>query len=367
MCKHLYAVIVLIVVSSAPPHISPAQAAEEGDRIADPYKSSVVQITTLLESGQKSGFGFVVGEKKDLLYIVTANHVVRSEHSDNATPQIHLRFYEDAGGQPSEAELLQVTHRRLDLALLRAPVPGWFKVDWRNIYHCTQFARGEKAWFIGREQDWFVPTDNEAGSIHGNEPDIDGHIKFGITTVKPGTSGSPLITRRGIIGMITQDSVSDSRAVAVQFIRKFVEENRLPWNLSSCEERRESDQQQEPERLQAPNTGSSSMTPRVVIAGVSSTPSIVRVGNEVRLELNYEVIVSEGTQVPVSGTWAVYKDGVELATVPAGNELHGRGGYTKSGVITIPEGMELGTYIVKHKVESGTGYDIAESSFIIVR
>ena len=374
MCKYLYAVIVLILVSFAPQTMSPAEAAEEGDRIADPYKPSVVQITTLLEGGQKSGFGFVVGKKKDLLYIITANHVVRSEHSDSTTPQIHLRFYEDASGPPIDAELLQVTHRRLDLALLRAPIPRRFNINWGNIHHCTQFTRGEKAWFIGREQDWFVPTDNEAGSIHGDEPDIDGYINFGIYSVKPGTSGAPLITRRGIIGMITQDAVSDSRAVAVQFIRKFVEENRLPWDFPSCEERRAPDRVQEPNRVekpdrhQEPRTGSASMIPVVKLTSVLSTPSVVRAGNDVRLELKYDVFAPTGAKVPVTGTWTVYKDGVEHAATPAGDvEQLGSGSYVKSGHIPIPEDLELGTYVVKHRIESGTSYDTDESSFVIVR
>ena len=374
MYKYPCAVIVLILVSFAPQTMSPAEAAEEGDRIADPYKPSVVQITTLLEGGQKSGFGFVVGKKKDLLYIITANHVVRSEHSDSTTPQIHLRFYEDASGPPIDAELLQVTHRRLDLALLRAPIPRRFNINWGNIHHCTQFTRGEKAWFIGREQDWFVPTDNEAGSIHGDEPDIDGYINFGIYSVKPGTSGAPLITRRGIIGMITQDAVSDSRAVAVQFIRKFVEENRLPWDFPSCEDRREPDQQQEParsrepDRLQEPKTGSSTTIAVVKLAGVSSTPGVIRAGNDVRLTLNYDVFTPAGAEVPVTGTWTVYKDGVEQASIPAGDvEQRGSGGYVKSGLIPIPEGMDLGTYVVEHRIESGTSSDVAESSFVIVR
>jgi len=195
----------------------------------------VVQVSTRLSNGEdESGFGFVVGERDNLLYVITANHMVRAGRPDIDTLAVRLRFSHDPWSRPVEAELLQARHRRLDLALLRVPIPDGLSLSWRVLHFCTRMERGEKAWFIGREQEWFVPTDAEAGAIHEPEPDLDGYIEFGISSVKPGSSGAPVMTRRGLIGMITDDDVTDARAVAVQFIRRFAREHRVPWALSDC-------------------------------------------------------------------------------------------------------------------------------------
>ncbi|MEN8260046.1 MAG: SUMF1/EgtB/PvdO family nonheme iron enzyme [Pseudomonadota bacterium] len=228
-------IILSILVIFGPRSFSPAWAEQEGDQIAEPYKPAVVQVSTQFESGEEVGFGFVIGERDNLLYVITANHVVRSRHSDINTANVSLRFYHDPGSRPVEAELLQARHERLDLALLRVPIPDRLNLYWQSLYDCRRFERGERTWFIGREGHWFVPTDNEAGSIYESEPDLDGYIEFGIPSAKPGTSGAPLITRGGVIGMITDDAGSNARAVAVRFIRKFVRENRVPWNVADCQ------------------------------------------------------------------------------------------------------------------------------------
>ena len=47
--------------------------------MAEKLRKNVVRITVERNNGQDAGFGFVVGERGDRLYVATAKHVVRGE------------------------------------------------------------------------------------------------------------------------------------------------------------------------------------------------------------------------------------------------------------------------------------------------
>jgi S1-C subfamily serine protease len=53
-----------------------------GRELAEVLRHNVVSIRTERTDGGQSGFGFIVGEHQGQLYIVTANHVVRSDQPD---------------------------------------------------------------------------------------------------------------------------------------------------------------------------------------------------------------------------------------------------------------------------------------------
>ena len=126
-------IAVLVLVFLGAHGLMPAQAAQEGDQIAEPYKPAVVQISTQFESGkEEAGFGFVVGKQDNWLYVVTANHVVRSGQPDDNTQTVRLQFYQDPGIQ-AEAELLPLSDTVLDLALLRITMPANVEIDWRGV------------------------------------------------------------------------------------------------------------------------------------------------------------------------------------------------------------------------------------------
>ena len=212
---------------------SPAMAGQEGDRISKPYKRVVVQISTILEQSMESGFGFVVGKRNDKLYVVTAKHVVRSSTPDNRTKKVSVKFFQDQG-KPIKADVLEVEpNDGADLALLRLPVPDFFELP-KHYQYCTGYERGETTWFIGREKTWFIPLDIEAGSIRSGQPGKEKIIKVSIRSVMPGTSGAPLITSNGIIGLITTDDGYDIDAVPVQLIYEFVQQYNYPWDVPQC-------------------------------------------------------------------------------------------------------------------------------------
>jgi sulfatase modifying factor 1 len=206
-------ILFLIIFSCLLPGIAGA-VPQEGDRLTAPYLSGTVRVRT----DSEEGFGFIVGERAGDLYIVTAAHVVE-EKAPGRPIQVRLYFYVDqAKGVPAEV-LLREPY--LDAALLRVTRPP--RVEWSPRSYCTPpFERGEQVWFIGRDRGWYVPLDYEAGRLPWPEPDFRGRIPLSIGSVKRGTSGAPLIGRRGLIGMITDDAGVNASALAIRNLRLFV-------------------------------------------------------------------------------------------------------------------------------------------------
>ncbi|MDM8547930.1 trypsin-like peptidase domain-containing protein [Candidatus Venteria ishoeyi] len=209
-----------------------------GDYVTALYMNSVVQIT---RGDTEYGFGVIVSQDNGKLYIVTANHVVRNYGPDASTMSVYVRFYHDQKGVPVKAELLDLVSDIHDLALLRVNIPAnlnWLPKNYCDANQQNAYQPNDRAWFIGRAQKWFVPKDIEAGVI-GDTPDFKGMLRYATSSVEVGTSGAPLISKKGLIGIITEDDVNSVQAVDVAVVRKFVEkEGDYPWQLVlSCEEK----------------------------------------------------------------------------------------------------------------------------------
>jgi len=180
------------------------QAQPVGDSITQPYLSSTVRVS-LPEKAE--GFGFIVGERDEELYIVTAAHVVAGEPSAS-NQAVNVYFQKKPGKAIAAAVLAQ--NPTLDAALLSVTKPPVF--SWQPQAYCLPpFERGERVWFIGQERGWFVPLDGEAGELRYREPDGLGVIELSISSVKPGTSGAPLIGNQGIIPCDTVPAVSPEK------------------------------------------------------------------------------------------------------------------------------------------------------------
>jgi formylglycine-generating enzyme required for sulfatase activity len=235
MQKTLSLIVVTLIFSQ---FIPVSLLAGKGDEVSKPYKPLVAQISTEFSIGEADGFGFIVGERDSYFYIVTANHVVRAEQPDNPTEKVWLRFSWDPGGKRQEAELLASMHGPLDLALLRIArdrVFGADRVSWGEQAYCEEWVDEELVWFIGRQKKWYVPSDRRAGVMLGTEADLQGIVHFDINSIKPGSSGAPLIVERGIVGMVTKDAGDEARAVNIDLVRRFVSKNNpYPWNLIKC-------------------------------------------------------------------------------------------------------------------------------------
>jgi len=77
---------------------SPIEAKQIGRTQAEQYKNNVAHLFVKLSDGEEySGFGFVVGKHNNKLYIVTAEHVVRSPDPDVKTKTVSVRFEKEKG------------------------------------------------------------------------------------------------------------------------------------------------------------------------------------------------------------------------------------------------------------------------------
>jgi hypothetical protein len=206
--------------------------ATSGEGLARGLRKNVVRVCG-------SGFGFIVGERSGQLYIVTPNHVV--EDCSGKPRAITLSFFSRPGESVAARVLTGNTHP--DLAVLQAAAPpnfSWERNCEADIHKLivstgTDDLRGLRAWFVGRSADskniWFVPSN--PGLINGG-PNTEELIAVEITTVLPGTSGAPLITDSGIVGMIIQEeNAGVARALSLDYIRRFFRERQLEWSLKA--------------------------------------------------------------------------------------------------------------------------------------
>lgn len=107
-------------------------------------------------------------------------------------------------------------------------------------------------------------------------------------------------------------------------------------------------------------------SPLVKVRKGSSSPTQIRAGEQVRVVTDYSVMLPQGmTQADVSESWVLKKDGTVLSEIPPQNVKRNGGGWEATASIAIPSNAQPGTYVVEHKVQTGTSYDTDESVFII--
>ncbi|AEE48288.1 SUMF1/EgtB/PvdO family nonheme iron enzyme [Haliscomenobacter hydrossis] len=181
--------------------------------VTESLKPNVVAIKASFADGtEEKGFGFITAEQNGRLFLATAAHVVRGPDKDKSAQHIRVKFLNDISWYPAT---FKAQWDKEDLALLELPKPSF--VQWQP--NCADFAPGtyRKVHFIGlngNEPRWVDP------GLDGNIfEDKDHELNFAIGTIRPGTSGAPLITEMGIVGLITQDEGGISTALKLTQIK----------------------------------------------------------------------------------------------------------------------------------------------------
>jgi hypothetical protein len=217
----------LAIFGSAPPA---QEAPPPGEDLALKLRDHVVRIAATWRDGtQQHGFGFIVGERDDDIYIVTADHVVRGKLPDELAETITITYYSHQG-QEFQAKLLGTHDANRDIAVLLAERPGGFQLDPDILRRSGQDlpTRGTPVWYIGRTGRWYVPS--APGTV--NSVDLDERIWIDGLNVQVGTSGAPLVAADGIAGMIVADDAGGvSRALGIGFIERAFGHWAHPWQL----------------------------------------------------------------------------------------------------------------------------------------
>jgi hypothetical protein len=218
-----------------------------GEAVALSLQSNVVRIVAHLGAGAiaREGFGFVVGEDLGQLYIVTADHVVRGDGPDEIDKKPTVIFFQDQG-KAYTGELLgtHLPRGQGDLAVLRIQSPPRFAWN-RKAQARDPVKRGTDVWFIGKLGAWYVPT--RPGAVNEVEPS--GTLRVDGLPVSVGTSGAPLLSQDGILGMIVTDTGAFSEATPLDVIRRAIEYWRYPWQLEAGLPEK---QEEKPERSSSP-------------------------------------------------------------------------------------------------------------------
>ncbi len=195
------------------------------EALANDLKNNVVRIVSRSSDGSpRSGFGFVVGERFGLIYIVTADHVVRDSAPTPSAPGLY--FFKDQGKE-YRGDLLatRLPPGSGDVAVIRTQPPPGF--SWRrDVLARVSPRRGDDVWFIGLGEQWFVPA--RPGAVGSVEPST---IRFEQLSVRYGTSGAPLIARTGIVGLVVRDADVYAEATPIEVIDRAIRDWQYPWDL----------------------------------------------------------------------------------------------------------------------------------------
>ncbi len=182
--------------------------------VAESLTNNVVAISTSFDDGHKEyGFGFVTGTRGQSLYIVTAAHVVSDADEYSTTQSIKLQFESELGS--FDATLVR-KNTNYDVALLEVPKPPNYR--WQQ--NCLAIPGiGQRVAFIGRERRWYIPPAPVQGAISEIR---DNQLSVDIISIRPGTSGAPLVNEQGIIGLIIADEGSTAEAIDIEYVRDLI-------------------------------------------------------------------------------------------------------------------------------------------------
>lgn len=177
------------------------------------------------------GFGFIVGERDRKLYVVSASHIVHYAGM-SGRDSIVVRRVKFFTGTSKAASLRPEQSTALDLAILTVEKPKGF--EWRRACLGSGEVTDQKVWYVGRDSTWHV--NSVPGQVNRKSEEAS-EIYIENLPLKDGTSGAPVVTANGIIGMVKREGALESRATLVDGIKGFAIDHKLPWDLKRFKSR----------------------------------------------------------------------------------------------------------------------------------
>jgi hypothetical protein len=203
------------------------------DSKAMALRPNVVKITTSFGQGMgpKTGFGFIVGQQQNRLVVVTADHVVRGDDPGSEDRAPLITFFLNQGSQvEGRLEGVGLPKGRGDLAVILVPNPGLAPLVTEAI-DLIPPVRGDRVWVVGRAGGWNIPA--SPGVVAESDP-FSQRIRVENLGARVGSSGGPLVSGNGIVGMIVDDDGLYTEATPISLIQAQVRDNwRYVWQLTS--------------------------------------------------------------------------------------------------------------------------------------
>jgi hypothetical protein len=223
--------ILLIVASFA--FVESALSQDMGLLKAQAIRDNVVSV----RSSYGVGFGFIVGERDGVLYIVTANHVVRgpNDGGPNDKANVDIGFFTERGSTYSA--VLQDTwlsSRKEDLAVITITTPPRFKWRYEGFAPQRDSVEGTLVWTVGRDGEWLVAE--KPGQIRLKSPNGVLAVEGFNDIAAGGMSGGVIVSKDGVEGLIqSKGGQGELQVMSLPTIRRFMEAWGHPWGIGGIE------------------------------------------------------------------------------------------------------------------------------------
>ncbi len=182
---------------------------DDGPALAQRLLAGVVRV-----HADEHGFGLVVGADAGFVYIATARHVVGA----SATIAVHGCM--TALPQDLAAERVAGFDAAADdLALLRVPRPADYRIAARALAPAARVAVSDAVWLLGRDDACAVLPRTGAVALR---PDARALWRVDMPGVLGGSSGAPVATGRGIVGITTDSDNANITALDIAQIARRV-------------------------------------------------------------------------------------------------------------------------------------------------
>lgn len=198
--------------------VQAATTFDDGPTLAQRLLAAVVRI-----DAEEHGFGLLVGADRDFLYVATARHVVGS--ADQAT------VHGCDPALPSDTAALHIASFDMasdDLALLRMRRPANFNMPTRVLAAPEQVAVADASWLLGRDDRCAVLPRSGAVAARPNARAL---WRVDMPGVLGGSSGAPVATGRGVIGITTDSDNANITVLDIALIARRVRASALPFDL----------------------------------------------------------------------------------------------------------------------------------------
>ena len=191
----------------------------EGPELAERLLHNVVRV-----HADEHGFGLVVGVDAAFAYVVTARHVLGAGTA--AVVQWCAPGIPDTAAAESVAGFDGASE---DLALLRLPRPAGYTPEPRALAPAVRLALRAPTWLLGRDDDCGVlPRTGAIGMLRDDR----NKLRIDMPGVLGGSSGAPVATGHGIVGMTTDSDSVNITALSIERIAQRVREyGAARWDL----------------------------------------------------------------------------------------------------------------------------------------
>ncbi len=200
-------------------------------------RASVVRIQ--VPTNNQNGFGYIVGYRGDELIAVTANHVVRDQAGFPFSPTVRV-YLSDLAPTPEvpltgSLHAVSLIRTRGDLAFVTFPARAGFFPSWMSLSRDPARTL-DPAKYIGRSAQWFIP--DQPGRVTGVSDTDFKILTEGLVGVERGSSGGPLFTSGGLVGILTESTSEGAivTATSIDLVKRLFTQELLQhgwtWGLA---------------------------------------------------------------------------------------------------------------------------------------